>query len=235
MTEHDQIVRHEEADALLRPRATPSWPRRSPTCLGIEPTPTTLVRLRQRRDLRAVRGVGARLRRLRAAEPHRADQQVDHGAADHGRRAQAGLGQADHRGRAVLRLRPAGQEAPRPRADLGPADGRPVQDRRRRPADGRRPAHRADPGLLRRPGRPPVRAARSLASYVEKPSSTVSQITVVSPGRRPGPGLPSAGPTGSAARWRSSTSAATPTCPTRSRCSRSSARSRAGSASWSTT
>ena len=36
---------------------------------------------------------------------------------------------------AVLRLRPPGQEAPRPRADLGPADGRPVQDRRRRPAD----------------------------------------------------------------------------------------------------
>ena len=68
-------------------------------------------------------------------EPHRADQQVDHGAADHGRRAQAGVGQADHRGRAVLRLRPAGQEAPRPRADLGPADGRPVQDRGRRPAD----------------------------------------------------------------------------------------------------
>ena len=29
------------------------------------------VRLRQRRDLRAVRGVGARLRRVRAAEPHR--------------------------------------------------------------------------------------------------------------------------------------------------------------------
>ncbi len=30
-------------------------------------------------------------------------------------------------------LRPPGQEAPRPRADLGPADRRPVQDRRRRP------------------------------------------------------------------------------------------------------
>ena len=100
------------------------------------------LRLRERRDLRALRGVGARLRRLRHPEPHRADQRVDHGAPDHGRRAQARLGQADHRRAAVLRLRPPGQEAPRPRADLGPADGRPVQDRGRRPADGRRPAHR---------------------------------------------------------------------------------------------
>ena len=58
-------------------------------------------------------------------------------SADPGRRAQARVGQADHRRRAVLPVRPAGQEAPRPRADLGPADGRPVQDRRRRPADGR--------------------------------------------------------------------------------------------------
>ena len=67
--------------------------------------------------------------------------------------------QADHRGDAVLRLRPPGQEAPRPRADLGAPDGRPVQDRRRRPADRRRPARRPDPGLLRRPGRPPDGAA----------------------------------------------------------------------------
>ena len=86
-------------------------------------------------------------------------QQVDHGAADHGRRAQARLGQADHRDRTVLRLRPPGQEAPRPRADLRPPDGGPVQDRRRRPADVGRPAHLADPGLLRRAAGPPVRAA----------------------------------------------------------------------------
>jgi bifunctional UDP-N-acetylglucosamine pyrophosphorylase/glucosamine-1-phosphate N-acetyltransferase len=55
------------------------------------------LRLRQRRDLRALRGVGARLRRLRHPEPHGPDQRVDHGAPDHGRRAQARLGQADHR------------------------------------------------------------------------------------------------------------------------------------------
>ena len=35
-------------------------------------------------------------------------------------------------------------------------------DRRRRPDDGGRPAHRPDPGLLRRPGRPPLRAAAAL-------------------------------------------------------------------------
>ena len=89
----------------------------------------------------------------------RADQRVAHGAADHGRRAQARVGQAHHRGHAVLPVRPPGQEAPRPRADLRAPGGRPVQDRGRRPADDRRPAHRPDPGLLRRPGRPPVRDA----------------------------------------------------------------------------
>ena len=117
------------------------------------------LRVRQLRDLRPLRGVGARLRRLRDPEPHGADQRVDHGAPDHGRRAQACLGQADHRRPAVLRLRPPGQEAPRPRADLRAPDGRPLQDRRRRPADLRRPPRRPDPGLLRRSGRPPDGAA----------------------------------------------------------------------------
>ena len=126
---------------------------------GDRPGAAVGLRVRQLRDLHPLRGVGARLRRVRAAEPHRADQRVDHGAPDHGRRAQARLGQADHRGDAVLRLRAPGQEAPRPRADLGPADGRPLQDRRRRPADHGRPARRPDPGLLRRPGRPPDGAA----------------------------------------------------------------------------
>ena len=47
-----------------------------------------------------------------------------------GRCPQEGFGQADHGSRAVLRLRAAGQEEPRPRADLGPAHGGPVRDRR---------------------------------------------------------------------------------------------------------
>ena len=150
-----------------------------PEHLGIDGHPDVAVRLRQRRDLRPLRGVGARLRRVRPAEPQRADQQVGHGAADHGRRAQARLGQADHRRHAVLPLRPPGQEAPRPRADLRPADRRPVQDRRRRPADGGRPAHRPDPGLLRRPGRPPVRAAA--ARRLRRGTRRRGEVTVVSP------------------------------------------------------
>ena len=142
--------------------------------------------------------------------PH---QQVAHGAADHGRCAQAGLRQADHGGRAVLPLRPAGQEAPRPRADLRAAHRRPVQDGRRRPPDDRRPAHRADPGLLRRAGGPPVgpAAARGLRPHRAStaPGSRSSRRTPAASGS------PTCGPTGSGRRWRSSTSAATRPCRTR--------------------
>ena len=204
---------------------------------GREPGRTAVadagLRLRQRRDLRPLPGVGARGRCLRAAEPHHADQQVDHGAADHDRRAQARLGQAHHRDRALLRVRAAGQEAPRPRAHLRPPDRRPVQDRGRRSTHDGRSAHLADPGLLRRPGRPPVRDAPAVEARAI-PCSHASR----SPWSRPMPAAcasPSAGPMSSAPRWRSSTSAAIPTCPTRSRCSRSWATSGVASASSSTT
>ena len=129
----------------------------------------------------------------------------------HGRRAQAGLGQADHRRRAVLRLRPAGQEAPRPRADLGPPDGRPVQDRRRRPADDRRPAHRADPGLLRRPGRPPVRAAAA-RDYVDA-AGRPRTVAVVSPDAGRVAVAERWSDASAARRWRSSTRPATRPAP----------------------
>ncbi len=113
----------------------------------------------------------------------------------------------------VLRLRPAGQEAPRPRADLGPADGRPVQDRRRRPADRRRPAHRPDPGLLRRSGRPPDGAADP--RRVRRGRSTATSSSPSSPPTPAGSRWPSSGRTASAARrWRSSTRPATSTGPT---------------------
>ena len=46
---------------------------------------------------------------------------VDHGAADHDRRLQAGVGRADHRRDPVLRLRAVGQEGPAARADHGTA------------------------------------------------------------------------------------------------------------------
>ena len=182
-------------------RAHPQLAEEVTQILGTELVPTPGLRVRQLRDLRALRGVGPRLRRVRAAEPHRADQRVDHGAPDHGRRAQARLGEADHGGDAVLRLRAPGQEAPRPRADLGPADGRPVQDRRRRPADRGRPARRPDPGLLRRPGRPPDGAAdpgRLRQGEVRRPAAgrglagrrpDQGRRALVGPPRRRTPGL----------------------------------------------
>ena len=89
--------------------------------------------------------------RLRRSE----HQRLDHGAADHDRHRLPGVGQADHRGLPVLRLRPPGPQGRGPRADHRPPDRRHVQGRRRQ-ADGLdRPAQRPDPGLLRRPRRPP--------------------------------------------------------------------------------
>ena len=111
--ERNEADHREEPDGLLRPRP-PRARRGGRRAARHRPGPDVGVRVRQRRDLRPLRGVGARLRRLRDPEPHRADQRVDHGAPDHGRRAEAGVGQADHGRDAVLRLRPAGQEAPRP-------------------------------------------------------------------------------------------------------------------------
>ena len=181
-----------------------------------------------------LRGVRPRLRRVRDPEPHRSDQRVDHGAPDHGRRPQAGLGQADHRGHAVLRLRAPGQEAPRPRADLGAPGRRPLQDRRRRPADHRRPARRPDPGLLRRPGRPPDGPAdprRLRPPEVRRRSRSPSSRPTPAGSRSPSAGRPAS----AAHRWPSSTRPATSTGPTRSAPTASSVRSTAGSACWSTT
>ena len=79
-------------------RAHPELAEEVAELLGTGLVPHVGLRVRQLRDLRPLRGVGPRLRRLRDPEPHRSDQRVDHGAPDHGRRAQAGLGQADHRG-----------------------------------------------------------------------------------------------------------------------------------------
>ena len=75
--------------------------------------------------------------------------------------AQARLGQAHHRRRAVLSVLASGQEGPRTRADQRPPRRRPAAHGRRRPRHERRPARRADPGLLRRPRRPPLRQARA--------------------------------------------------------------------------
>ena len=50
----------------------------------------------------------------------RSHQRLDHGAADHDRRRLPGVGQADHRGVPVLRLRPPGPQGRGPRADHRP-------------------------------------------------------------------------------------------------------------------
>ena len=84
---------------LFSGRAHPELAEEVAKHLGVELTPTSRVRLRQRRDLRPLRGVGPRLRRVRAAGHAAPINDLDHGAADHGRRAQAGLRQADHRRR----------------------------------------------------------------------------------------------------------------------------------------
>ena len=102
-----------------------------------------------------------------------------------------------------------------------------------RPDHGRGPAHRADPGLLRRPGGPPVRAAHP--GRLHRGQAGPEPGHGGRPGRGPGPDVRALDRPARRPRWPSSTSAGTRTWPTRSRCSRSSARSPAGPASWSTT
>ena len=133
----------------------------------------------------------------------------------------------------VLRLRPAGQEAQGPRAHLGPADGRLLRHRRRRPADGGGPAHRPDPGLLRRPGGPPVRAAAAGGLHQGQVRHLEADRRL--PGRRPGAHRrPLDRPAEHAAGHRAQ--APRPEHPEHGLGrTRSSARSRAGSACWSTT
>ena len=218
-----------------RPGAPRSSPRRSPTQLGTELVPTSAYEFANCeiyvRYEESVRGSDAFVIQSHTAPIN--EWIMEHLImVDALKRASAKRITVVH---AVLRLRPPGQEAPRPRADLGPADGRPVQDRRRRPADRRRPAHRPDPGLLRRPGRPPDGAADP-GRLRRARSTATSELAVVSPGRRPDQGRRAAGrPASAARRWPSSTRPATSTGPTRSSPTASSATSRAGSACSSTT
>ena len=155
-------------------------------------------------------------------------QRADHGAADHDRRPQAGVGQADQRRRPLLRLLPPGQEGPGPRADLGQAGGRHAGHRRGRPADHHGPALRADPGVLRRAGRPPdghAGAGRAHPHQLRGPRPGGGR-----PRRRAGQDGREDGRGSSAPPWPSCTSGAAAPRPTRSRSARWSARSRAASA-----
>ena len=107
---HDELdLGHtEEApDALLRPgapgagragrqaRSTSPSPRSRPTT-----SPTARSSCGSRSRCAALTRSSSRRTRAPINE-------LDHGAADHGRRAQARVGQADHRGHAVLRATPA--------------------------------------------------------------------------------------------------------------------------------
>ena len=91
----------------------------------------------------SVRGGGL----LRHPEPLAPDQLSHHGAVDHARCSREGIGQADHRGGAILWIRPAGQEGPAARADNRPPHGRPVAFGRCRQDCVGRPPQRADPGV----------------------------------------------------------------------------------------
>ena len=92
-----------------------------------------------------------------------ADQPSHHGAADHDRRGPAGQRGPDHRGDALLRLRPSGPEGPAPRPHHRQAGGQPAGGRRNQPGADHGPPRPADPGLLRHPGRPPLRRAHPLS------------------------------------------------------------------------
>ena len=146
-------------------------------------------RLRQRRDALPLRRVDPRRRRLHHPDPRgrAVGQRRDHGAADHDRRRQAGLGQAHHRGAAPTTATPARTARPRAAsrsraklvADMLTAAG---ADR----LVSRRPALRPDPGLLRRPGRPPHRHAR--AARLPRASTAADDLVDRVARRRPGEG-----------------------------------------------
>ena len=87
--------------------------------------------LRQRRDLRALRGERPRRRRLPRAVHVQAGERQPDGAVDHDQRRQAGLGAPHHRRHPVVRLLAPGQEVGAARADHGQARRRAAAGRRR--------------------------------------------------------------------------------------------------------
>ena len=113
-----ELVVEEEAHALRRAgqrralagdRRVPRGPARRREAVDV----------RERRALLPLRREHPRRRRVRRAEPLRADQRPHHAAAAHDRRGQARVGAAHHRGVPVLRVRPPGPQGRGSRADLG--------------------------------------------------------------------------------------------------------------------
>ncbi len=85
LTQSDRHYRHPRAETdafLLRPGVPGARPGDTPALPRHRADANHCLRLRERRDLRAVPGVRARQRRVRPPEPHGADQPVrDHGTA----------------------------------------------------------------------------------------------------------------------------------------------------------
>ena len=143
------------------------------------------ARVRQRRDPLPLRRLAARQRRLHRADALGPRERLDHGAAHHDRRRQAGVGQAHHRGVPVLRVLAPGPQGHRARAHHRQARGRHVPGGGRRPRGQRRPALGTDPGLLRRPLRPPDRHAGARRGA---PPAGHERSRDRGPRRRPGAG-----------------------------------------------
>ena len=117
------------------------------------------------------------------------------------RRAAPVLGAPDHRGDALFRLCPAGPPLEGAHADQRQAGGEPADRRRDRAGADDGPARGADPGLLRHPGRQPLRRAGLRARHPRTSSAT-------------SPRSPSSRPTSAAWRGRASwPSGSTPTSP----------------------
>ena len=215
---HMELVTKKRLLARTRAARTRRWPRRSPTTSASSSASRTCVEFANGEIRTAASASRSAAPTCSSSRPTAAStavgQRLDHGAADHDRRRQAGVGQAHHRRLPLLRLRPPGPQGRGPRADHRQARRRHVQGRRRQ-ADGLgRPALRPDPGLLRRPGRPPHRHAgaesTTCASTRERPRHRVAR-------RRPDEGGRALRPAPRAPTWPSSTSAGRRAAPTRSR------------------
>ena len=115
--------------------------------------------VRGRLSLLPLRGLGPRRRHVHRPDGGALDRRAPDGAADHGQRGQARLGEADHGRHPLVLLRAPGQEVAAARADHGAPRRRPARDRRRRPRDHDGPARGPGTGLLPDPRRPHGRRA----------------------------------------------------------------------------
>ena len=227
---------HEEADDAVHrhhPPGARARDRRQPRHPGVPSRSSR--RFAVGRDLLPLRGERARRRRVRRADPLRARQRGDHGAAHHDRRHEARLGQAHHGRDPVLRLLAPGPQGPLARADQREARRRPA---RRPPA----PTASSRSTCTRARSRA-TSTSRSTTSRRCRSCRTTSRTSwgctaTTSSSWRPTPAA--SRPRRSSAStctptWRSCTSAAAAPRRTRSRRWRSSVRSTAGRASSSTT